>query len=236
MERFGTIYGGWMIPKDIDLDTNSIIYSGGVGEDVSFDLAIHERYRCNVVLIDPTKRSIRHWKEIQKYYKDKESFKKFNGSIEDDYLPRINALTPDFSKFTYVPQAIGIKKGVQKFFKPKNRRYVSHSLIRAMASGQFDLVPVNTLDRIMNANGHTHIDILKLDIEGSEVAVLNDMLDKEIYPRYLCVEFDLVLKKKDRDRKKTNALLKRLKKCGYTVIDSTTAWNMTFKLNSNPDP
>ena len=42
--------------------------------------------------------------------------------------------------------------------------------------------------------GHTHIDILKIDIEGSEIVVLNKMLDDQIYPKYLCIEFDLKLK------------------------------------------
>ena len=49
----------------------------------------------------------------------------------------------------------------------------------------------------MKLNGHEKIDLLKLDIEGAEVAVLTQMLDNKIYPKYLCIEFDLYLKKKD---------------------------------------
>ena len=42
MIKLGTNYGGWYIPKDIKLDKESIIYSGGVGEDISFDLVLSE--------------------------------------------------------------------------------------------------------------------------------------------------------------------------------------------------
>ena len=38
----------------------------------------------------------------------------------------------------------------------------------------------------MKTYNHSKIDLLKLDIEGSEIDVLNQMLDDEIYPKYLC--------------------------------------------------
>ena len=44
--KLGTEYGGWFIPKINDLNENSIIYSGGVGEDISFDLLLNDIYRC----------------------------------------------------------------------------------------------------------------------------------------------------------------------------------------------
>ena len=41
MEKLGTNYGGWIIPKNIALTPESIIYSVGVGEDISFDLLLY---------------------------------------------------------------------------------------------------------------------------------------------------------------------------------------------------
>jgi len=58
MHKLGANYGGWYIPNDIKLDEDSIIYSGGVGEDISFDLLLSDKYNSNVILIDPTKRAI----------------------------------------------------------------------------------------------------------------------------------------------------------------------------------
>ncbi len=43
MQKLGTNYGGWYIPKNINLDKNSIVYSGGV--DV--DCAYHIKYLFN---------------------------------------------------------------------------------------------------------------------------------------------------------------------------------------------
>ena len=90
MEKLGTIYGGWYIPKDITLNTDSIIYSAGVGEDISFDLLLSNRYKCNILLIDPTKRAIKHYEDIKKYYKTKDWV--FSNNIQKDYKQHITGL------------------------------------------------------------------------------------------------------------------------------------------------
>ena len=54
MEKLGTKYGGWYVPEEMDLDENSIIYSAGVGEDISFDLLLSDKYKSHIYLIDPT--------------------------------------------------------------------------------------------------------------------------------------------------------------------------------------
>ena len=51
MEKLGTEYGGWYIPVNICLNENSIIYSGGVGEDISFDLLISHKFNSNIYLM-----------------------------------------------------------------------------------------------------------------------------------------------------------------------------------------
>ena len=57
--------------KDINLDKDSIIYSDGVREDISFDLLLSDKYNCNILLIDSTKRAKIHYNEIIDYYKTK---------------------------------------------------------------------------------------------------------------------------------------------------------------------
>ena len=49
----GSWYGGWTIPVGA-LTRTSIVYSFGLGEDVSFDLALIERFGCVVHAFDPT--------------------------------------------------------------------------------------------------------------------------------------------------------------------------------------
>jgi len=41
----------------------------------------------------------------------------------------------------------------------------------------------------MQEHGHTHIDLLKIDIEGAEYQVLDNMLHENILPTILCIEF-----------------------------------------------
>ena len=77
MIKLGTNYGGWYIPEDIKLDSESIIYSGGVGEDISFDLLLSDKYDSNIVLIDPTNKDVTIMK--LKYYKNK------NGTLVEIY-------------------------------------------------------------------------------------------------------------------------------------------------------
>ena len=42
----------------------------------------------------------------------------------------------------------------------------------------------------MRSLGDTHCDLLKIDIEGAEYEVLENMVDSQIRPRILLVEFD----------------------------------------------
>jgi hypothetical protein len=56
-EFLGTVYGGWTICLD-GISESSIVYSFGVGEDASFDLAVIERYGAEVHAFDPTPSSI----------------------------------------------------------------------------------------------------------------------------------------------------------------------------------
>ena len=64
MFKLGTNYGGWIIPKNNELNDKSIIYSVGVGEDISFDLLLQCKYNSNIILIDPTLRAKIHYDEI----------------------------------------------------------------------------------------------------------------------------------------------------------------------------
>jgi hypothetical protein len=98
-----------------------------------------------------------------------------------------------------------------------------------MFSNNYDIVNVDTLKNIMHKNNHNSIDFLKLDIEGAEINVLNNMLDDNIFPKYLCVEFDLLLKNKDYNNV-TNKCISRLINNGYNILCNDN-YNITFQHN-----
>ena len=225
MESLGTNYGGWCIPKDANLDNNSIIYSGGVGEDMSFDLKLEDKYNCKIFLIDPTQRAIKHYEEVKEFYNTK--INNFSGNIQPDYLYNIIDLEPDFDNYTYINKGLYKEKTKLKFYKQSNPNYVSQSLVENMFSNEYDEVEVDSIKNIMKIYNHSKIDLLKLDIEGSEIDVLNQMLDDEIYPKYLCVEFDLLLKNKDHN-KLTQNLVTRLQINNYKILENKNL-NITFE-------
>lgn len=228
MIKLGTDYGGWAIPIDIQLDKNSIIYSGGVGEDISFDLLLSSKYNSQIILIDPTHKAKRHFIETKLYFQDKEK-NKFTGNIQSDYYANIQKLNVSFNSFTYIPFGLWNINTTLKFYKQDNKNYVSQSIIDGMFTQDYDIIHTKTLRQIMEENNHTHIDVLKLDIEGAEIEVLNNMLDNNIYPTFLCIEFDLFLKHKDTDNK-TQKIVNRLIENNYKIIHNDNM-NITFKLN-----
>lgn len=225
MESLGTNYGGWSIPKDAGLDNNSVIYSGGVGEDMSFDLKLEDKYKCKIFLIDPTQRAIKHYEEVKEFYNTK--INNFSGNIQPDYLYNIIDLKPNFDNYTYIDKGLYTEKSKLKFYKQTNPNYVSQSLVSNMFGNEYDEVEVDSIKNIMKEYNHSKIDLLKLDIEGSEIDVLNKMLDDEIYPKYLCIEFDLLLKKKDPNQL-TQKLVKRLQENNYKILENNNL-NITFE-------
>jgi FkbM family methyltransferase len=225
MEKLGTNYGGWIIPKNIELSENSIIYSGGVGEDISFDLKLQDIYDCNIILIDPTNKAVKHFEEVKRYYNEN---KRFTGNIQKDYYQHIENLKPNLNKIQYLNIGLWNCKDSLKFYRHKNNEYVSQSLMSNMFGAQYDIVNVDSIKNIMQEQKHEKIDLLKLDIEGAENIVLEQMLDDKIYPRYLCIEFDLLLKRKD-PQQTTQKIINRLMKEGYKILVNDN-FNITFQI------
>ena len=55
------------------------------------------------------------------------------------------------------------------------------------------------------------------------------MIEKKIFPRYLCIEFDLFIKRKDK-KNESNRILKKLIDIGYIILQNNK-FNITLKLN-----
>lgn len=159
-ERFGSVYGGWYIVSK-DINDKSIVYSFGVGEDASFDIELVNRFYLLVHAFDPTPKSI-DWVKMQK-------------------------LSSNFIMHEY---GIADFDGKVRFFPPENPAHISHSILYRSSTKSKSLnVPVKKLSSIMNELGHTTIDILKMDIEGAEYQVIKDLIESNIKPVQILVEF-----------------------------------------------
>ncbi|MBS1589418.1 MAG: FkbM family methyltransferase [Bacteroidetes bacterium] len=75
---------------------------------------------------------------------------------------------------------------------------------------------MKSLKTIMQELGHTHIDVLKIDIEGSEYDVIDNILDEKLSVTQILIEFH--------DRFFTNGTLKtkativNLRDSGYEIF------------------
>jgi FkbM family methyltransferase len=207
LEKLGTEYGGWIIPVDI-LHEQSICYLGGAGEDISFDVALSKRFHCSVYIFDPTPRSKTHFDNvIEAANSGKKIFElnKIGYEVDQSISQHLH-----FSE-------IGIweKKDVLKFFQPKDETHISHSITNLQETDHYIEVNVEKLDDIMRSNGHDHLDILKLDIEGAEFAVIDSILNSNIDIRVLCVEFHL---QKENGLGLIQATIKKLEENNFAVI------------------
>lgn len=221
MTTYGTKYGGWWLPDNF---VPRLVVSAGVGEDISFDLAIQAKFGCTIELVDPTERAITHWEEVKYYYNNKTPF---TGSIQPDYLACLPP-NPDLSKIHMNPVGLWSEEGTLKFYKQENPSYVSQSLVPNLFGTDYTMVPVKRLSTLLEEKGITEIDILKLDIEGAEMQVLETMLEDGIRPKILCVEFDYYLKGGDISGE-TKELIKKLFKAGYKMRYNAN-WNIIFEL------
>ena len=149
-----------------------------------------------------------------------------NQDIQTDYWPIISELKPQLKKMYYVKKGLWKERDVLKFYKQENEKYVSQSLMKDMFGKAYDKVEVLSVKDLMREKQNTRIDLLKMDIEGAEVEVLNNMLDDNIYPKYLCIEFDLALKRKDPENT-TKKILERLMRGGYRMLKNDRM-NITF--------
>jgi len=92
-------------------------------------------------------------------------------------------------RFHFYPKGIGAKRGIEKMYLPESHG-VSYTIYDWDASSK-DCVDVQmeTIEHIMLENHHTFVDILKLDIEGSEFSVIRSLDFNKIEFGQIVVEF-----------------------------------------------
>lgn len=181
--------GAWSI-VDQELNRDSIIYSVGVGTNISFDLAIAEKLGCDVHLFDPTPRSI-DW-------------------VKSHTLPN----TLHFHEY-----GLAGEDGDILFYPPRRERSSHFSPVRrGVKSDQSNTIsaPVFRLQSIMQKLGHTHVDLLKVDIEGGEYDAIDDILASDIEVRQLAVEFHHCFKTIPIE--KTVSAIAQLREAGFKLV------------------
>lgn len=155
----GRDYGGWTICPD-GIDARSIVYDVGVGEDLSFATSLVKTYGLRVWAFDPTPKSVRWF-----------------------------ARQPRVPEIEFCPWGIAAVDGEATLHFSDATGDVSGSIVSNWTHGTTALVPVRRVASVMAVLGHSKVDILKLDIEGAEYRVLQDILDCRLRIDQILVEF-----------------------------------------------
>ncbi len=193
---YGSSYGGFYVAPAL-VPAHAVVYSIGIGKDITFDLAMLRHHPgCHIYAFDPTPKAIHY--------------------LED----KIPAETFEF-------HAYGItagKSGTQTFYLPRDQNATSGSLVATdvMDPGRAIEVEMRSFGDMVGSLGHGHIDILKIDIEGSEYDVVPQIIASGITVGQLLLEFHDRLF--DTERFRSRETLAQLRTAGYEVFAASATY------------
>lgn len=149
LEHYGNRYGDWSVPANF-VTAESVVYSFGIGEDASWDLGLIQAKKCEVHGFDPTPKSL-SW---------------VKNNISD-------------SRFSIRPWALADTDGSLDLWLPANEEHVSASCRASDTSSSKKItVTCRCLSSIMDELGHEFVDVLKMDIEGAEYDVIEQITNE----------------------------------------------------------
>lgn len=192
------------------LGPQSIVYSLGVGNDIDFDVAIIRELGVQVFAFDPTEESRR-------------------------FLAQQKDLPPQFHFQQLAVGRTDSEMVLSTFVEYEGYRGGSLMNLGEYSKGEMT-VPVRRLGTVMAELGHKKIDLLKIDIEGGEYDMLEDVLGTPITPTQLVLEFhphlaSLGARKRILDGhgwRRTAELVHRIRESGYHVVSFTDWADVTF--------
>lgn len=186
IKYFGTEYGGWPVIEHL-LDSESVVLSFGLGEDISFDLGVIEKFNCKVIGFDPTPKSV-EW-------------------LSKQSLPE---------NFQFVNVGLAGETGTIEFNAPENPDFASYSATHESNSEKKVVLPVKDLESLVDELKLDRIDVLKMDIEGSENEVIDRMVNSTVRPSQILVEFHHRIHKTEFAR--TRKAIEQLESLGYRLF------------------
>ena len=197
-----TLYGGdhgWVVDKS-SIDSESIIYSVGVGSNIDFDLKLIDSLGVTIHAFDSTPRSI-EW-------------------VKKQNLP---------NKFIFHPVGLAAENGFMNFYPPAKSTSTHFSPVDRYRNTDNEIkAPVKNIDTIASELGHKKIDLLKMDIEGVEYEVIKALPDSEVIINQILIEFHHMYK--DISISQTVEAINTLKNLGFELFNiSQRTYEFSFK-------
>jgi FkbM family methyltransferase len=221
LERLGTHYGGWWCSPGM-LGPRQVALCAGAGEDVSFDVALNAKFGMRVLCVDPTPRAISHVAGLLDAAATGSSYAVEGGS--ERYV--LEGFDP--GRFDAIPAALWGQDGSLRLYAPQDPAHVSHSALNLQHTTEHIDVPARRMSTLLAERGIDRLALLKLDIEGAEYAVLDEMLDGGVRPAQVLVEFDeLHLPLSPLAVLRVGRRVRRLRAAGYALVATERA-NFVF--------
>lgn len=204
LKQFGNEYGGYQLATDFISNTSELtVLSFGIGEDLSFDEELMNTYDARIYAFDPTPRT-------------------------KNYVQ--NHVLSQNSKFHFFPYGLSDADKMQTFYFPKVKEYVSCSTHKQDSVGDASCqVEMKKFTTIIKECNISKIDILKMDIEGSEFDVMDQILSSDICISQICLEVHDYLFNDGTAYEKLSWIINLLKTNGYKLAYlSESKYEMTF--------
>ena len=202
--RAGSTYGGWGYLPNL-LTPDSIVYSIGLGEDLTWDSEIINRHHCKVFGFDNTPVHMQYWSNL------------LNAKMPPP--PEGKKFRTFFRNFVHTELLLLEKDGEVELALPQGHS-ASYALnsVNGFKENTSTFLRGKSIINLMRMHNHVHIDILKLDIEGSEFVVVSSWLKINLPP--VC---QILVELHDRLFEKglelSRELFKTLDTLGFTPID-----------------
>lgn len=165
IEFYGDKGFAWPINHElVSKDEKAFFVCAGAGGNITFEVELAKMYPGKTVfLLDPSPHSIKHVEALD---------------------------LPDNLKFEKV--GLSDKKETLVFHKPSLEGIGSLSTLALNPSDDAFELPVESLETLCERVGRDPSDItyLKFDIEGSEHAVIENMIERGIFPKQITLEYD----------------------------------------------
>jgi FkbM family methyltransferase len=192
--ELGTAYGSWIMPGDV-IDSSWNCYLAGAGGDVSLDLELVRRYGVTTRSFDPVL----------------------------DYVERAVREGRDEPRFSAHHAAIAVADGPVRMQITHDAESQSVSGARLYDSHSFVEVPGRSLRSLMAELGDERIDLLKLDIEGSEYQLLPSLDLDGLGVKVLAVQLH-----HNGSVKAARRLMSALDEQGYDLVACCPVIKLTF--------
>jgi FkbM family methyltransferase len=217
--RLGSNYGGWTVPGE-SIRPGAIAVCAGAGEDISFDVELNRR-GMYVYIVDPTPRAKVHFERVSVA---------LASSPDPDAtgLPYdLNGVEP--AHFHFVDKGLWCREEILKFYAPDNDAHVSHSVKNLGGTDKYFEAECVTLSNLCKTYDLPEVSIMKMDIEGAESEVIDDICNGDVFPSVLCVEFDeAAIRRSGSALSRLRQGINKLLACGYKLVKIDNFWNFTF--------